>query len=121
MFLSGDVESAIEKTLLTSPASYPYIETLTKTFLASTGLHILKQEDIFARETIRRLALCLNTNDAFLGNKRQNPIHFQKFDLEQIYLYRNGMPVADSPVSKTEDKSLYFKLMMLNCFALHFI
>ena len=89
MTLNDDVVSAIEKTLLSSPASYPYLETLTKTFLASTGLHNWKQEDIFAREPIRRLALCLNTNEALLGNYRQNPFHFRKFDLEQIYIYRN--------------------------------
>ena len=58
--LNQDVVSAIEKTLLTSPASYPYLETLSKTFLASTGLHSWKQEDIFARAPIRRLVLCLN-------------------------------------------------------------
>ena len=39
MTLNDDVVSAIEKTLLISPASYPYLETLTKKFLASTGLH----------------------------------------------------------------------------------
>ena len=38
MTLNEDVVSAIEKTLLTSPASYLYLETLTKIFLASTGL-----------------------------------------------------------------------------------
>ena len=108
MTLNDDVVSAIEKTLLSSPASYPYLETLTKTFLASTGLHSWKHEDIFAREPIRRLALCLNTNEAFLGNNRQNPFHFRKFDLEQIYIYRNGMPVADSPISTNDDKRLYF-------------
>ena len=86
--LNDDVVSAIEKTLLSSPASYPFLETLTKTLLASTGLHSWKQEDIFAREPIRRLALWLNTNEAFLGNNRQNPFHFRKFDLEQIYIYR---------------------------------
>ena len=37
MTLNDTVVSAIEKTLLSSPASYPYLETLTKTFLASTG------------------------------------------------------------------------------------
>ena len=98
MTLNDDVVSAIEKILLTSPASYLYLETLTKTFLASTGLHTWKQEDIFAREPIRRLAICLNTNEAFLGNNRQNPFNFRKFDLEQIYIYRNGLPVADSPI-----------------------
>ena len=39
MSLNNDVVLAIEKTLHTSPASCPYLETLTKTFLASTGLH----------------------------------------------------------------------------------
>ena len=111
MTLNDDVVSAIEKTLLSSPASYPYLETLTKTFLASTGLHSWKQEDIFAREPIRRVALCLNTNEAFLGNNRQNPFRFRKFDLEQIYIYRNGMPVADSPISTNDDKRLYFNII----------
>ena len=53
MTLNDDVVSANEKTLLTSPASYPYHETLSKTYLASTGLHSWKQEEIFAREPIQ--------------------------------------------------------------------
>ena len=87
MTLNDTVVSVIEITLLSSPASYPYLETLTKTFLPSTGLHGWKQEDIFAREPIRRLVICLNTNEALLGNNRQNPFHFRKFNLEQIYVY----------------------------------
>ena len=77
-------------------------------FIASTGLHSWKQENIFARELIRRLAICLNTNEAFLGNNRQNPFHSRKFNKEQIYVYRNGLPVADSPISTANDKRLYF-------------
>ena len=50
MTLNDEVVSAIEKTLLTSPAVYSYFETLTKTSLASTGLQSWKQEDIFAGE-----------------------------------------------------------------------
>ena len=38
----------------------------------------------------------------------QIPFPFQKFDLEQIYIYRNGLPVADSPISTTDNKRLYF-------------
>ena len=56
MTLNDTVVSAIDKTLLSSLASYPYLETLTKTFLASKGLHSWKQEDIFVRESIRRSA-----------------------------------------------------------------
>ena len=47
MILKDDVASAIEKTLLTSPASYPYWETITKTFLASTGLQKLETGRFF--------------------------------------------------------------------------
>ena len=108
MTLNDEVVSAIEKTLLTSPAAYPYFKTLTKTFLASTGLHSWKQEDIFAREPIRRLDNCLNMNEDFLGNSMQNPFHFQKFDLAQTFIYCNGLPVADSPISTTDNKRLYF-------------
>ena len=95
MTSNNDVISAIEKTLLSSPASYPYLENITKTFLASTGLQRWRQEDVFCREPIRRLAICLNTNEALLGSKQLNPFHFRKFNLERIFIHRNGFPVAD--------------------------
>ena len=56
MTLNDDVVSAIEKTLLSSPASCPYLETSTITFLASAGLQSWKQEDVFGREPNRRPA-----------------------------------------------------------------
>ena len=111
MTLNDDVVSAIEKTLLSSPASYLYLEIITKTFLASTGLQSWKQEDVFSREPIRRLAICLNTNESFLGSKQLNPFQFRKFNLEQISFYWNGLPVADSPINKVDVKRLYFKTM----------
>ena len=98
----------LKKTLLECPTSYPHLETVTKTFPASMGLHCSKQEINFAREPICRLAICLNTNEAFLGNNRQKPINFLKFDPEQIYNYRNNLPVADSPISTLDCKRLYF-------------
>ena len=84
------------------------METITKTFLASTGLQSWKQEDVFSWEPIRRLAICLSTNEAFLGSKQLNPFHFCKFNLEQICIYRNGLPVVDNPISTDDVKRLYF-------------
>ena len=49
MTIKDDVVSANEKTLPNSPASYLYIETLT-----------------------RKLAICLKTNQAFLGDSKRN-------------------------------------------------
>ena len=99
--LDADVVSAIEMTLLSRPASYSYLETITKTFLASAGLQSWMQEDVFGREPIRRLAIRSNTNEAFLGSKLLNPFHHGKFNLEQIFIYRKGLSVADSPISVT--------------------
>ena len=111
MTLNDNVVSAIEKTLLSSPASYPYLETITETFLASAGLQSWKQEDVFGREPTRRLAICLNTNEALLGSKLLNPFHYRKFNLEQFCIYRNGLPVADSPISTDDSKRVYFNTM----------
>ena len=104
MTLNDEAVSAIEKTLLASPAAYPYFETLKKTFLASAGLHSWKQEDIFARGYV------------FLGSNMQNPFYFQKFDLEQIYIYCSGLPVADSPISTTDNKRLYFNTIKFSLY-----
>ena len=76
-----DVVSAIEKTLLSSPASYPHLETITKTFLASTGLQIWKQEDVSSTQPFQRLAICLNTKEKISGSKQLNRFHFPKFNL----------------------------------------
>ena len=46
----------------------------------------------------------------------KNPFPFRKFNLEQIYVYRNGLPVADSPISTADDKRLYFNTISdLDC------
>ena len=111
MFVNFDATPLPDTALLSRPASYPYLEAITKTFLASAGLQSWKQEDVFGREPIRRLAICLNTNDAFLGSKLLNPIHYRKFNLEQICIYRSGLAVADSPISTDDPKRVYFNTM----------
>ena len=90
MTLNDEVVSAFEKTLLTRLAAYLYFETLTKTFLASTGLHSWKQEDIFAREPIRRLAICLNTNEAFWATKCKILFIFKSLTLNRYIFIPTG-------------------------------
>ena len=84
--------------LIDSPVTYPYFEAITKTVVASTGLHIWKQGDSFSREPVRRLAFCLNTNEAFFGNNRLSPFNYRKLGLKQLYIHPNGLPVADSRI-----------------------
>ena len=89
------------------PASCLYSETITETFLASTGWQSWKQEDVISREPIRRLTICLSANEAFLGSKQLNSFHFHKINWERICFNRNGCHVADSPISTTDLKRLY--------------
>ena len=91
--------------------SYPYLETIAKTFLAFTGLQSWKQEDVFSREPIRRLAICLYANEAFLQSKQLNRFHFRKFSLQQTFISLNGFPVADSPINTADVKRVYFNTM----------
>ena len=95
-----DVVSAIAKTLLLSSASYPYLETLSKTFLGSTGLHSWKQEELVDRDPIRRLAICLNTKEAFLGNNRQQPFNFRKIIPAYLHLPERFTCGRESDINK---------------------
>ena len=105
MTVSENVYSAIESTL--TIAIYRYTEIIPETFLFSTGSKSWNHEDIFNREPIRRFALAMTTNKAFLGSKANNPFHYQKFNLENITVYRNGYPIAATPLQTGNDKKLY--------------
>ena len=50
MTVSDHVLTAIEKTLLKTPAVYRYTEVLPRTFLATTGVQSWRQEDVFSKE-----------------------------------------------------------------------
>ena len=120
MTVTDHVLSAIESTLLKTPANYPYQEEITKTFFATAGQRSWQQEDIFAREPVRLIIIALNTNNAFLGTNRTNPFHYQKFGLEQVTLRRNGLPIASTPIStRKRHKGLFFNTLsalgLLHC------
>ena len=47
------------------------------------------------------------TNEAFLGAKLAKSFHFEKFNLNSTKVYRNGYPVAGTPVRTDNDRRLY--------------
>ena len=52
-----------------------------------------------------------------MGAKTENPFHFRKFDLESITVFRNGYPIAETPLLTDDDKKLY--LNSLEALAFH--
>ena len=49
----------------------------------------------------------MSTNAGFVGAKTTNPFHCQKVALRSITLYRNGHPVAVTPLETDIDKKMY--------------
>ena len=94
-----------------TPAIYNYIEVLPRTYLATTGVQSWRQEEVFAKEPVRRMILAMSSNTVYLGTNRTNPFHYQKFQLSEIIVYRNGLPIAGTPVSTTDNKRLYYNTL----------
>ena len=99
--------TAIETTLL----KLYYIEVLPRTFLAMTGVQSWWQEDVFSKKPIRRILTAVTTNRAYLGRNRTSPCPHQKFDLSQIVIYRNGLPIVGTPISTASNQRLYFNTL----------
>ena len=111
MTVSDNVVGAIEKTLLKTPAMYRYNEVITKTFPATAGQRSLKHEDVFTKEPIRRLIVALCRSNAFIRTNNINPYHYQKFDLSEITVYRNGFATAGTPMLTNDNKRLCYNSM----------
>ena len=84
MTVADLVLTAIEKTLLKTPAVYRYTEVLPRNFLATTGIRKWSHEDIFSKEPVRRMIIAMGTYQAYLGTNRTNHFHYQKFNLSQM-------------------------------------
>ena len=84
--MSDNVVGAVEKILLKTPAIYRHNKVITKTFLATTGQHSWKHEDIFNKEPIRGVIVALCDGRAFIGTNTANPFHYQEFGLREMVL-----------------------------------
>ena len=51
------------------------------------------------------------TSQAYLGTNRTNPFHYQKFNLSQIVVYREGQPFVGTPVSTTFNHRFFFNTL----------
>ena len=111
MTVTDYVLSSIEKTLLKNPAIYTYIEVVPKNFLTAAGVQSWQQEDVFAKEPVRKMIVAMSINEAYLATNRTNPFHFQKFGLNEIIVYRNGLPITGTPIS-TSDKKEFIKVRL---------
>ena len=78
-----------------TPKEFNHWETLAKTFIIPAGQCHFIQENIFNNAPVRRFAIAMITNSAFIGYYTENPFWYQQFDLRKIRILRGGQPIID--------------------------
>ena len=57
------------------------------------------------------MIIAMATNQAYLGTNRTNRFHYQKLNLSQSVVYRNGQPIVGTPFSTTFHHRIYFNTL----------
>ena len=58
----------------------------------------------------------MSINEAYLVTNRTNPFRYQKFGLNEIIVHRNVLPIAETPISTSDNKLIYYNtLEALDC------
>ena len=66
---------------------------------------------IFTEELIRRVIFALCVGTAFIGTNAANAFHYQKIGLKETIIYRNGFATTGTPMSTTDNQTLYYNSM----------
>ena len=88
---------------------------MPRIFLTTTGIGSWSSEDVLSKERIRRIVIAVATNQAYLGSNRTNLFHYQKSNLSQFVVYRNGQTIVGTSVS-TNHCNYFNALEILNFF-----
>ena len=111
--LSDAIKVSIERALTKSPAVYPYIESLNKSFIIQAGQNCFVKENIFGTVPVRRLtavSVCMVRNKFFRGSTIEStPFQYKMFQLSKIEIQRgNGVPIAGTPIDTTKNTRLFY-------------
>ena len=99
LILKDSVRLSIGKALINAPAHYPYIEMMKKSFIIQAGQNSFVKETLLGTDPVRRLTLCVATNEQFRGTRDTDPFHYQPFGLQRLEITRgNGVPLPGSPL-----------------------
>ncbi|CAC5392261.1 unnamed protein product [Mytilus coruscus] len=89
---------AHSEALKSTNAKYPYTKTVMKHITLMMGSTNAVLENIFQDVKPKRIIMGLTSTNAVNGDYQLNPWNFQYFDLQQITLYCDGVPVDGIPL-----------------------
>ena len=93
--VTDDYQSKRVDMLVFTSMEFNYFETLAKIFIIPSRQNQFNYEDHFNNALVRRIALAMTMNSAFIGSHTENPIWYQQFDLRQFLSLRGGQSILD--------------------------
>lgn len=90
-------------------AHYPVVHNRMITFTIPKGQSSFIKDHLFPNQSPRMLFIAMVENDAYNGNIKKNPFHFQHFDLSQIALYHGGRSIPGAPLKVDYANNLYLE------------
>ena len=93
--LKGDYHKKLKDMLAYTPVKFNYLQTLAKTFIIPARQNQFFQENISNNDTVRRIAIAMNTNPAFTEFYTENTLGYKQFELRQTRILRRRQPIVD--------------------------
>lgn len=90
-------------------AIYPLLHSELITFTIPKGQKSYTKDRLFPDQAPKMLMVAMVDNDAFNGDIKKNPFHFQHFDLNKIALYNDGRSIPGRPMEPDYDNGLYLQ------------
>ena len=90
-------------------AIYPIHHNELITFTIPKGQQSYTKDRLFPDVAPKCLMIAMVENDAFNGNIKKNPFHFEHFKLNKIALYRDGVSIPGRPFTPDFDNGLYIR------------
>ena len=90
-------------------AIYPILHTELITFTIPKGQKSYTKDRLFPDQAPKMLMIAMLENEAFNGDIKKNPFHFQHFDLNKFALYVEGRSLPGRPFEPDYDNELYLR------------
>lgn len=89
---------AHSEVLKTTNAKYPFTKGIMKHITLMQGSTNVVLENIFQDVKPKRIIMGMTSSDAVNGDYKKNPWNFKHYDIQQITMYCDGIPVDGIPL-----------------------
>ena len=90
-------------------AQYPLNHSELRTFTIAAGAMSETRTQLFPVQRPKALYIAMVENEAFNGDYKKNPFHFQDFGLTKLALYAGGDYIAHKPFTGDIDDDMYMR------------